>query len=117
MRRTILIVDDHPAFRQSARALLEAEGFEVVGEAVDGRSAIAEVARLRPSVVLLDVQLPDLDGFAVAARLGEGVDPPAVILTSTRDAGSYRRRLARSGALDFVPKSELSGAVLASLLA
>ena len=65
----MLIVDDHADFRASARALLEAEGFEVIGEAADGREAIAEVRRLRPDVVLLDIQLPDQDGFAVAERL------------------------------------------------
>ena len=69
MRRTVLIVDDHEAFRQSASALLEAEGFDVVGQAADGPEAIAEAERLRPEVVLLDIQLPDLDGFAVAERL------------------------------------------------
>jgi CheY-like chemotaxis protein len=69
MRPTVLIVDDHPEFRESASALLEAEGFAVIGEAADGDEAIAAVERLRPQVVLLDIQLPDLDGFAVAERL------------------------------------------------
>jgi DNA-binding NarL/FixJ family response regulator len=68
---TVLIVDDHEGFRQMARALLEAEGIEVVGEATDGESAITEAERLRPQLVLLDVQLPGIDGFEVAARLGE----------------------------------------------
>jgi len=62
MRGRVLIVDDHAAFRESASALLEAEGFDVVGEAADGESAVAEVARLRPDIVLLDIQLPGLDG-------------------------------------------------------
>ena len=66
MRPTVLIVDDHDSFRESARALLEAEGFTVVGDATDGAAAVAAVARLRPDVVLLDIQLPDADGFAVA---------------------------------------------------
>jgi DNA-binding NarL/FixJ family response regulator len=60
----VLIVDDHPSFRRSARALLEAEGFTVVAEAEDAAGALDAVARLRPDVVLLDIQLPDLDGFA-----------------------------------------------------
>src|SRR5438105_2788065 len=80
---TVLIVDDHPSFRATARALLQAEGFDVVGEAEDGASALALVAELRPDVVLLDVQLPDLDGFEVAQRLG--ADGPAVVLVSSRD--------------------------------
>jgi DNA-binding NarL/FixJ family response regulator len=79
---TVLIVDDHEGFRQVARALLEADGIEVVGEAADGESAITEAERLRPQLVLLDVQLPGIDGFEVAARLGEASDPPAVVLTS-----------------------------------
>jgi DNA-binding NarL/FixJ family response regulator len=110
--RTVLIVDDHAEFRRTLRALLEADGFEVVGEAPDGRSAITETERLRPRVVLLDIQLPDLDGFEVAARLKEGTDPPAIVLTSSRNASSYRRRLAQS-ALGFIAKSELSGEALA----
>ncbi len=69
MTRTVLIVDDHPSFRATARALLQAEGFDVVGEAVDGADALAKVRELRPEVVLLDVQLPDLDGFEIASRL------------------------------------------------
>src|SRR5262249_47718175 len=73
---TVLIVDDHEGFRRVARELLEADGVEVVGEAADGESAITEAERLRPQLVLLDVQLPDIDGFEVAARLGQAADPP-----------------------------------------
>lgn len=116
LSRTVLIVDDHADFRRTARALLEADGFEVVGEACDGASAIAQVERLRPDLVLLDVQLPDVDGFEVAAKLSVASDPPTVVLTSSRDAGSYRRRLAGSRARAFVPKSELSGDALAAYL-
>jgi DNA-binding NarL/FixJ family response regulator len=115
--RTVLIVDDHEGFRRTARALLEADGFEVVGEVGDGRSAIAEAKRLRPQLVLLDIQLPDVDGFHVANRLEEVSDPPIVVLTSSRDARSYRRRLALSPARAFLPKSELSGDALAAFLA
>jgi DNA-binding NarL/FixJ family response regulator len=111
--RTVLIVDDHAEFRSVARALLEAEGFVVVGEAGDGESALAAVERLGPELVLLDVQLPDLDGFAVAERLAGS---PAVVLISSRSAGSYRRRLAGSSARGFLSKSELSGAALTELL-
>ena len=113
--RSVLIVDDHPEFRRSARALLEAEGFEVLGEAADGASALIEAARLHPRLVLLDIQLPDLDGFEVAARLAAGRDPPAVVLISTRAASSYRRRLAATPVLGFIAKSELSGEALAAL--
>jgi DNA-binding NarL/FixJ family response regulator len=114
--RTVLIVDDHEEFRRTARALLEADGFEVVGEAADGASAIVETTRLRPWLVLLDIQLPDFDGFEVAAQLAEAADPPAVVLTSSRNASSYRRRLAESPAKGFIPKGELSGEALAALV-
>jgi DNA-binding NarL/FixJ family response regulator len=116
MRPTVLIVDDHPAFRESASALLEAEGFAVVGEAADGDEAIAAVARLRPQVVLLDIQLPDLDGFAVAALLARGPDPPSVVLISSREAAAYGPRLGAAAALGFIPKRELSGSALAALV-
>jgi DNA-binding NarL/FixJ family response regulator len=114
--RTVLIVDDHEGFRSIARGLLEADGFEVVGEAADGESAIAEVKRLQPQLVLLDVQLPDIDGFEVASRLEEASVPSVVVLTSSRDAGSYRRRVALSPARAFIPKAELSGDALAALI-
>ena len=105
----VLIVDDHPSFRASARVLLEAEGFDVVGEAADGATALAECRRLRPDVVLLDVQLPDFDGFDVAARLTADADAPIVILVSSRDGSDFGPLVTRSGARGFVPKAELSG--------
>ncbi len=116
MAATVLIVDDHAGFRSFARALLEAEGFDVVGEAADGASALATARALAPELVLLDVALPDMDGFAVCdALLGDDAGP-AVILTSSRDVSSYRRRLERSRARGFIPKSELSGPSLAALV-
>jgi len=114
MRRTVLIVDDHAAFRSAARAVLEASGFEVVGDAGDGRSAVAAARSLGPAIVLLDVQLPDIDGFAVAERLGEIEPPPAIVLTSSRSVASYRRRLAERSDWSFIPKSELSGEAVAA---
>jgi DNA-binding NarL/FixJ family response regulator len=113
--RSVLIVDDHAEFRRTARLLLEAEGFEVIGEAADGESALLAAARLQPRLVLLDIQLPGLDGFEVAGRLAAGSDPPTVILTSTRSATAYRRRLANTPAMGFIAKSELSGEALAAL--
>jgi DNA-binding NarL/FixJ family response regulator len=114
---TVLIVDDHEAFRRTARALLEASGFDVVGEAGDGTSAVAEAERLLPRLVVLDVHLPDLDGFEVAARLNAVSGPPAVVLVSSRSESSYRRRLAESSALGFIVKDELSGETLGEFLA
>src|SRR6185436_10532906 len=93
VRPTVLIVDDHDEFRAAARALLEAEGFAVVGEAADGAAAIEAVATLRPSIVLLDIQLPGLDGIAVAELMAARRDPPAVVLVSSRRAAAYGPRL------------------------
>ena len=112
----MLIVDDHPSFRALARTVLQAEGFNVIGEAVDGASAITEAKRLRPELVLLDAQLPDTDGFAVAAELTKGEGGPAVVLTSSRDAADFGPLVAESGALGFVAKAELSAAALAAFL-
>ena len=110
MRPTVVIVDDHPEFRASASALLEAEGF------ADGDGAIAVVERLRPQVVLLDIQLPDSDGFTVAERLAAGSDPPRVVLISSREAAAYGPRLEAAAAHGFIPKRELSGSALAALV-
>jgi DNA-binding NarL/FixJ family response regulator len=113
---TVLIVDDHPSFRALARTVLQAEGFDVIGEAVDGASALTEVRRLRPELVLLDAQLPDTDGFAVAAELTRDGDGPVIVLTSSRDAADFGPLIAESGARGFVPKAELSAAALAAFL-
>ncbi len=117
VRPTVLIVDDHADFRASARALLEAEGFNVVGEAAGGEQALAEVERLRPQVVLLDVQLPGEDGFAVAERLASGPSGATVILISSREAAAYGSRLDTAAARGFLAKRMLSGEALAALLA
>jgi len=116
VRHSVLIVDDHPSFRASARVLLEAEGFEVLGEAEDGMSGLEAARRLRPDVVLLDVALPDIDGFDVAARLTAHGATPAVILVSSRDPSDFGPLVSRSGARGFVPKGELSGDRLEALL-
>lgn len=112
----MLIVDDHGGFRESAQALLEAEGFAVVGGAADGAAALAAVQRLRPEVVLLDIQLPDVDGFVVARQLAAAPDPPRVVLISSRDAAVYGRRLDAAPVCGFLAKRELSGASLAALV-
>ena len=99
-----------------ARALLEIDGFIVAGEAVDGRTAIAAAEALDPDLVLLDVQLPDLDGFAVCALLSAQDRPPIVVLTSSRDVSAYRRRLAVSSARGFIAKDDLTAADLLALV-
>jgi DNA-binding NarL/FixJ family response regulator len=116
MPKTVVIADDHPSFRASARAILQAEGFEVIGEAEDGASALAAVRDLEPDVLLLDVQLPDLDGFAVCRECSDNGGAPAVVLVSSRDACDYGGLIEQSGARGFIAKAELSGAALADLL-
>jgi CheY-like chemotaxis protein len=111
--RLVLIVDDHAEFRAAARALLEAGGF-TVAEAADGGSAVTAVGRVRPDLVLLDVQLPDVDGFTVAELL---VGRTEIVLISSRPASSYRGRLAATSAAGFLTKSELTLPALTALLA
>jgi DNA-binding NarL/FixJ family response regulator len=113
---TYLIVDDHAAFRHQARALLEAEGLPVIGEASDATSALAAVAELAPAVVLLDIGLPDRDGFAVAAELRDLPNPPRVVLISSREAGDFHPRLDQTSADGFIQKDDLSAAALAEIL-
>ena len=113
-RTTVLIVDDHPSFRACARAILEADGFSVIGEAEDGQSALSALDSLTPDVVLLDVQLPDMDGFAVLEHLPTGAPP--VVLISSRDACDYDGMIRGSGARGFISKAELSGSAIRSLL-
>ena len=113
---TVVIADDHPSFRASARAILEADGFDVVGEADSGAAAIAASRLLGPDVMLLDVQLPDMDGFAVLDRLDLSDGRPAVVLVSSRDAADYGGMIEQSGARGFIPKAELSGSALSALL-
>ena len=116
MRPTVLIVDDHAEFRASARALLEGEGYAVVGEAANGVEALSELARLAPEIVLLDIQLPGPDGFDVAEQIAVAAGSHAVILISSREAAAYGPRLAAAPVAGFIPKHALSGEVLASLV-
>jgi DNA-binding NarL/FixJ family response regulator len=112
----ILIVDDDQRFRHAARALLEEQGFEVVGEAQDGKEALAASADLHPEVVLLDVSLPDADGLELAERFATKDGSPQIVLTSTRDASDFGPRLLEArGIRGFVPKDELSAGRIAEL--
>jgi DNA-binding NarL/FixJ family response regulator len=112
---TILIVDDHAPFRVQARALLEADGFTVVGESDTGATGLAAARTLKPYLVLLDIGLPDIEGFEVARELAADGPPPFVVLTSTREVSEYGPRLADSQVLGFIPKDELSGPAIRAL--
>ena len=115
MRRTVLIVDDHPTFRRFARRLLEEAGFVIVGEAADGAHAIDAARDLRPSIVVLDVLLPDRSGLEIAAELARSRDPPAVVLTSSRSADDLGVALLDAPARGFIPKESFTSAALMEL--
>ncbi len=118
MPQTIVIVDDHPSFRASARAILEESEFEIVAEASDGAAALAAVAEHAPDVILLDVQLPDMTGFEICDLI-ERTDgeEPAIVLTSSRDVVDYGELVESSCARGFLPKAELSAEALSALIA
>lgn len=111
----VLIVDDHAEFRGLARAMFEAAGF-TVDEARDAASAAIAVAEHRPDVVLLDVYLPDANGFDLAGSLTQPASGPAVVMTSSHDADDFGRRVSKSGARGFIAKSELTAARLVEAL-
>ena len=113
----MLVVDDHAGFRAHARRLLECEGYRVVGEAGDCASALLAARELEPELALVDVHLPDADGFELASRLGSLEAPPAVVLTSSRDGAELEPCVSASGARGFVAKAELSREAIEELLA
>jgi DNA-binding NarL/FixJ family response regulator len=112
----VLIVDDHSSFRRLARRMLAQSGFAVIGEACDAASALAQAAILQPDVVLLDVVLPDRSGLLVADELACGPCPPRVVLTSSRSRSDFGAAFEWPEGCEFVPKHQLSGALLTELL-
>jgi len=113
----VLTVDDQPVFREAVRALIfSTPGFELAGEASSGAEALSAADRLHPDLVLLDVNLPDLDGFQVAERITAHNGAPAVVLTSSRDSSDFGPLVSGSGARGFISKGDLSGAAIAELL-
>jgi DNA-binding NarL/FixJ family response regulator len=112
----VLIVDDHARFRATARRALESDGWDVVGEAADGRSGLAEAQRTAPDLVLLDVGLPDISGLVVSREIAQRTPEIAVVLVSTHDAGDYAELSAAHGARGFLAKADVSGVALDALL-
>jgi DNA-binding NarL/FixJ family response regulator len=112
----VLIVDDHDGFRRQAHSLLEAAGYDVVGEAEDGKSAVVAVVELHPDVIVIDVQLPDTSGFDVSRLIHRDREAPVVILVSSREASDYGGRITSSGAQGFLSKSELSADAIAKII-
>jgi len=117
MMETVLIVDDHGGFRARAREMLESDGFRVVGEAPDAASAITAARQLKPDIVLLDVHLPDLDGFEASKRIAAANGAPAIVLTSSGDFGDMPGAHAEGFARGFIPKAELSSTTIRALVA
>ena len=111
----LVIVDDSALYRSAAGDLLRADGFDVVAEAADGRSGLAAIVEHRPDVVVLDVALPDQDGFAVAAQAMHLPSRPDVVLVSSRDWTDLDQRIDACGARGFLPKDQVDGAAVLAL--
>jgi DNA-binding NarL/FixJ family response regulator len=114
--RSVLVVDDDPEFRELAGRLLAASGLSVVGEAGSVSAALAAASRLRPSAVLVDVELPDGDGVALASALAKLPWVPRVVLTSIDLDITTAEEAMNAGARAFVHKADLPNAPLAELL-
>ena len=96
--------------------MLESAGYKVIGSVGDGETALAQLERLRPDIVLLDIRLPGIDGFAVATQLTALPKAPIVVLTSSREREDYGSRIAESRAAGFISKADLSGDQLRKLM-
>lgn len=118
MQRTVLVVDDHDGFRNLAKKLLDGTGYLVVGEAATAAQAVNEARRLLPDVVLLDIGLPDRDGFSTASEILEATPTrPIVLLISSRDASDYGPRVRECGARAFIAKANLTVETIGAALA
>lgn len=116
MRSRLVIVDDDPTFLAAVRLLLESEGFEIVGEALTGLDGVAAAAENDPDLVLVDIGLPDIDGFEVAKRVAARDGAPPVVLTSIRSADDFATLVDDSPARGFVTKDDISGDALRAIL-
>jgi DNA-binding NarL/FixJ family response regulator len=116
MTRSVLVVDDDPEFLELAARLLVASGLSMVGEADSVAAALAAAARLQPSAILVDVELPDGDGVALAGELAALPWRPRVVLTSIDGDITTTEEARRAGARAFFNKTDLPHAPLARLL-
>ena len=105
----VLIVDDQLPFREASRMVVEmTDGFEVAGEAANGEDGVALAAELQPDLVLMDVQMPGIDGLEATRRISNLENPPVVLVMSTHESGNYAGIAEAAGAVAFVPKSQFS---------
>lgn len=112
----VLIVDDQAPFREASRMVVDMiDGFEVVGEAVNGHDALEMIADLAPDLVLMDVQMPGIDGIETTRRISQLADPPVVIVMSTHESGDYNGIAQAAGAVGFMPKAQFSFDTLAEM--
>ncbi|AMB57746.1 response regulator [Microterricola viridarii] len=116
MNARVLIVDDHPGFREQARRLLELEAFIVVGDTATAEGGVQLASILTPDLILLDVMLPDAVGFDVVPLLREQ-GAVVIVLISSHDRSDYGCRIELCGADGFIPKDELSGESLRQFVA
>ena len=112
----VVIADDHPQFRSATRLMLESAGYDVIGEASDAEEAVAECHRLHPDLLILDVQLPDYDGFAVADELSHDTDAPTIVLVSNREASDYGTLIDDAKIAGFISKIDFSEPALRALI-
>jgi DNA-binding NarL/FixJ family response regulator len=109
----VLIVDDQPPFREAARLVIElTEGFEVAGEAISGEQSLEQVEALQPDIVLMDINLPGIDGIEATRRIVAGYPTVKVIVMSTYEAAEYAPRAMAAGATTFIGKSDFNPDIL-----
>lgn len=112
----VLIVDDQVPFREASRMVVEmTDGFEVAGEAENGEEAVDMTRNLNPDLVLMDVQMPGIDGLEATRRIAALDDPPPVVVMSTHESGDYQQTSVAAGAVAFIPKAEFGMEALEEL--